>query len=122
MGYVLLAEAVAASPVPERRWRPFRLRHPFRPKGATVLAPVKDASRRCCGGLSAILDRIRARRLAGRQVGTKRQPSRSNKGMAVAAQVRTWYALQAAQKPRQFHFKRRGGKIKRLSNANRMAT
>jgi hypothetical protein len=50
-------------------------------QGATVLAPVKDALRRCRGGQAAILDRRCAKAAGGRQVGTTGWPTRSNKGM-----------------------------------------
>ena len=71
-----------------------------------MLVPVKDASRRCRGGLQAILDRRCARWLAARQVGTGGWPTRSNKGMALGCLDNPEYAPQPTQKPRQFHFKR----------------
>jgi hypothetical protein len=55
--HVILAEAVAASPSARTRWRPSFLRRPFPPKAATVLAPVKDASRSWKPSMQASISR-----------------------------------------------------------------
>ena len=108
----MLAEAVAASPSARTRWRPSFLRGPFPPKAATVLAPVKDASRRCRGGLQAILDRRCARWLAAPQVGTGGWPTRSNKGMAMGWMIQPQVCVSARSELGQFHFQRRRGLLR----------